>query len=375
MSESAAAQQKKRAAAIVRVSAVGVLANLLLAVFKAVVGALTKSIAVTLDALNNFTDVLSSVITILGAKLSGKKPDKNHPLGHGRIEYISAMIIAALVLYAGVTALAESVKKILKPEPADYQTVFLVILAAGVAVKLALGLYVGHAGRRLHSGALTASGKDAFFDAVLSASVLLSAILYVAFGVQLEAYVGVVIAALILKSGVGMMLDTFGDLLGKRVDRELLASIRETICEDPDVRGAYDLILHDYGEGRFVGSAHVEVLDTMNADEIDHMSRRIAEAVYRRHGVLMTGIGIYAANTRDDAVAALRSDVTRRIMAHEGVLQLHGFHADVQQKHMVMDVILDFELRDRQALYEQILAEIRQAYPDYDVQIVLDLDI
>ena len=375
MSVSAADRQKDRAGAIVHVSVVGILANVLLAGFKAAVGFVTRSIAVTLDAVNNLSDALSSVITILGAKLSDKAPDKKHPLGHGRIEYLSVLIIAALVLYAGITALVESVKKIIRPEPASYTAAALVILAAGIAVKLALSIYYSRAGKRLRSGALRASGKDALFDAVLTASVLLSAVLYMLFGVQTEAYVGVVISVLILKSGVEMLRDTLNDLLGKRVDRAFLAAIRETICEDPDVRGAYDLILHDYGEERYIGSVHVEVLDTMNADEIDHMQRRIAENVYRRHGVLLTGIGIYAANTRDDAVAALRTDVTRRILAHDGVLQIHGFHADVQDKHMVMDVILDFELADRQALFETILAEIRQAYPDYDVHMTLDLDI
>lgn len=368
-------QQKKRENAIVRTSLLGILANVLLSGFKAAVGLLSHSIAVTLDAVNNLTDALSSIITIIGAKLSGKAPDKKHPLGHGRAEYLSAWIIAALVLYAGIMSLVKSVKNILTPPAVDYTAVTIIVLVASIAIKLFLGIYVGRRGKALQSGALSASGRDALNDAILTTSVLLSAILFLVFGVQLEAYVGVVISVLIIKSGLNMLTETLNELLGKRVDRAFLDAIRQTICDDPDVRGAYDLILHSYGVGKYIGSVHVEVPDTMDADAIDHMERRIAENVYRTHGVLLTGIGIYAADTHNDAVATIRTDVTRRVMAHKGVLQIHGFHADVEQKHMCMDIILDYALDDRDAVYETILAEIREAYPSYDVQIILDIDI
>ena len=370
-----ATQTQNREKIIIRTSILGILANVLLAGFKAAVGALTHSIAVTLDAVNNLSDALSSLITILGAKLSGKAPDEQHPLGHGRAEYLSTMIIAALVLYAGVAAAVESVKKMIHPETPAYTTVSLVILAAGIAVKLALGLYVQYTGKKVRSGALLASGKDALFDAILSSSVLLSAVLFVTIGIQLEAYVGVIIAALIIKSGLEMLLEALNEILGKRVDRAYLAGIRQTICADPDVHGAYDLILHSYGEDKYIGSVHVEVADTMTAEQIDRMERRIAENVLAEHGVLLTGIGIYAANTRDDAVAAIRTDVTRRVMAHDGVLQIHGFFADPQEKRIHLDVILDFALEDRQKTFETIREELCAAYPDYNIQMILDLDI
>ena len=360
---------------IVRTSILGILANILLAGFKAAVGTLTNSIAVTLDAVNNLTDALSSIITIAGAKLSGRAPDKNHPLGHGRIDYLSATIVAALVLYAGITALVESVKKIIHPEAPAHTGMSLIILAVAVAVKIVLGLYVQHTGKKVRSGALLASGKDALFDAILSASVLLSAVLFLAFDVNVEAYVGALISVLIIKSGVGMLLEALNEILGKRVDRDFLSAIRKTICEDADVHGAYDLILHNYGEDKYIGSVHVEVDDTMTAEQIDRMERRIADRVFTEHGVLLTGIGIYAACTRDDETAAIRTDVTRRVMAHDGVLQIHGFYADPAQKRMQFDVILDFALEDRHAALEAIRNEICSAYPEYTVNVILDLDI
>ena len=367
--------QQNRDKVIVRTSIVGIIANVFLAAFKAAVGLLSNSIAVVLDAVNNLSDALSSVITIVGTRLAGKKPDKKHPLGYGRIEYLSAMIVAAIVLYAGITSAVESVKKIISPETPDYSTVSLIIIAAAVAVKILLGRYVKATGEKVNSGALVASGSDAMFDAILSASVLASAVVYLLWHVSLEAWVGVVIAVFIIKSGVEMLMDTLDEILGKRVDREYLTEIRRTICEDEAVHGAYDLILHSYGPERYVGSVHVEVPDTMTAEEIDLMERRIAENVFRKHGVAMTGIGIYSMNTQDDEIKALRSGVTRIAMSHEGVLQVHGFYADAEKKTMNLDVILDFALDDRAAVFAEIKNEIQQAYPDWTLCMTMDIDI
>ena len=363
-----------RDAVIIRTSVIGILANVLLSAFKAAVGLLANSIAMTLDAVNNLNDAVSSIVTIAGTKLAGRKPDKKHPLGHGRIEYLGTMIVAALVLYAGITALVESIKKIAEPEDVNHTWATLAVLIAAIAIKLFLGTYFKRTGKAVKSGSLIASGADALYDAILSASVLASTVIYLWTGVILEAYVGVLIAAFILKAGVEMMLETVNELLGKRVDPEFLAGIRRTICEDADVRGAYDLILHSYGPERYIGSVHVEVDDTMTAEGIDVMERRITDSVYQMHGVLLAGIGIYAHNTTDDAVAALRSAVSRIVCAHEGVLQIHGFFADAEQKTLGFDVILDFALEDRQAVFEQIRKDVQSAYPDYTIRMTMDID-
>ena len=222
MDSSIKSQQETREQAVVRVSAIGIATNVALVAFKMFVGAVTGSIAVILDAVNNLTDALSSVVTIVGAKLAAKAPDKKHPLGYGRIEYVSAMIVAAIVLYAGITSLVESVKGIIWPEPALYDTVSLVIIAAAVVVKLVLGRYVKAQGQKHKSGALVASGADALFDAVLSASVLAAAIVFMLTGLSLESYIGVVISVVIVKSGVEMLLETLDEILGHRVDSELV---------------------------------------------------------------------------------------------------------------------------------------------------------
>lgn len=367
--------QQSRDKIIVRTSIVGIVANVFLAAFKAAVGLLSNSIAVVLDAVNNLSDALSSVVTIIGIRLAGRKPDKKHPLGHGRIEYLSTMIVAALVLYAGITCGVESVKKIIRPEEADYSTLSLAIMASAVLVKILLGRYVKAMGRKVDSGALVASGSDAMFDAALSASVLASALIFLWTRLSLEAYVGVVISVFIIKSGVKMLLEAADEILGKRVDREYLSEIRKTICEDEAVSGAYDLILHSYGPEKYIGSVHVEVPDTMTAEEIDLMERRVAENVYRKHGATLAGIGIYSMNTQNDEIKAMRTNVTRLVMAHEGVLQMHGFYADTEQKTMNLDIILDFALDDRKAVFGLIQEELQRAYPDYRLCMTMDIDI
>ena len=366
--------QDSRETTIVRTSIIGILVNVLLAAFKAAIGLITHSIAVTLDAVNNLSDALSSVITIVGTKLAGKLPDKKHPLGYGRIEYLSAMIVSALVLYAGITSLVESIKSIISPEKPDYSVVSLIIVGSAVVAKLLLCTYVKRTGKRVNSASLEASGSDAMFDSIISASVLLCALIYIAFGLSLEAYAGVIISIVIIRSGVEMLRDTLDDILGKRYDPEELQAIKNTIAEDPDVLGVYDLILHAYGPDRNVGSVHVEVRDEMTATEIDKMERRISKNVYEKHKLPLTSISIYAMNTSTEETKAIRAKVNEIVMGFEGVLQTHGFRADPEERTITMDIILDFDVKDRKAVFENIRAALQKAFPDYTLQLTLDID-
>ena len=359
---------------IVRTSAVGITANVLLAAFKAAVGLASHSIAVVLDAVNNLSDALSSIITIVGTKLSGKLPDKKHPLGYGRIEYLSAMIVAGIVLYAGITSLVESVKKIIRPETPEYSTISLVIIAVAVVVKIVLGKYVKAQGVKVNSGALVASGSDALFDAVLSFSVLLSAIVFLVFKVSLEAYVGAVISGFIVKAGLEMMSETVNEILGRRPDKETTSKIKRLLAEEPGVRGAYDLILYNYGPDKNLASVHLELPDTMTVEEVDRLTRRLERRVYGETGVLLVGVGVYSCNTGDNEAARIFKDVRDKVLAHEWAVQVHGFHVDVAEKEMRLDVVMSFDINPKKGV-EILRREIGQAYPDYAVLIIPDVDV
>ena len=364
----------ERERTIIKTSVVGIATNVLLAAFKAVVGLLSRSIAVTLDAVNNLSDALSSVITIIGAKLGARQPDHKHPLGHGRVEYISSLLVAAIVLYAGITSLVESVKKIIHPEAADYSTVSLLIIAVAIAVKLVLGRYVKAQGEKVNSGALIASGSDASFDAILSASVLASAIIFLVWHISLEAYVGVVIAAFIIKAGIGMTTETLDDILGHREDAETSLKIKRLLTEEPEVRGAYDLILYNYGPNKDYGSVHLELPDTMTVDQVDVLTRRVETKVYRETGVILTGVGVYSYNTTDEQAAQIRNAVQEAVLSHDWALQMHGFYVDTEKKTMRFDVVLSFDV-DRKEALETLQREVRALYPDYNAMIVPDVDV
>ena len=359
---------------IIRTSRIGIVTNVFLAAFKAAVGIFTRSIAITLDAVNNLSDALSSVITIIGAKLAGKTPDKKHPLGHGRIEYISALLVAGIILYAGITAAVESVKSIIHPETPEYSTASLVILAVAIIVKIFLGRYVKAQGEKVNSGSLIASGSDALFDAILSSSVLLSAIIFITTGISLEAWVGVLIAVFIIRSGIEMLQETLSEILGQRADRELTDRVKKIINEEPEVRGAYDLILYNYGPEKNYGSVHVELADTMTVKDVDRLTRRVESNVYRETGVIMTGIGVYSYNTGDSEAARMQNDIQQRVMSHEWAVQVHGFYVDTERKDLRFDVVMNFDINPAEGL-KLLYEEIGQAYPEYNIQIAPDVDI
>ena len=372
--ENKAVPEQNRDKVIIRTSIIGILTNVLLAAFKAAIGIISNSIAVTLDAVNNLSDALSSIITIIGTKLAGKLPDRKHPLGYGRIEYLSAMIVSGIVLYAGITSAVESVKKIIHPEKPDYSIVSLVIIAVAVLVKIILGRYVKAKGEQVNSGSLVASGSDAMFDAILSASVLVSAIIYKLSGLSLEAYVGVVIAGFIIKAGIEMMIETLNELLGSRADQEKTERIKQLLTEDPEVRGAYDLIIYNYGPDKDLASVHLELPDTMTAREIDKLTRRLESKVYKETGVILAAVGLYSYNTGNDKAAEIQKDVHDRVMAHDWAVQVHGFYVDVEAKEMTFDVVLSFDIKPREGL-QIIYKEISEAYPDYRIHIAPDVDV
>ena len=363
-----------RDALIVRTSIIGIIANVFLAAFKAVVGLTSNSIAIVMDAVNNLSDAASSVITIVGTKLAGKEPDKKHPFGYGRIEYLSAMVISLLVLYAGITAFTESAKKIIHPGEPDYSAVTLIIVAVAVAVKIALGRYVKGVGQKVNSDSLVNSGEDATLDSVISASTLVAAGIYLVFHVSLEAWLGAVIAIVIIKSGIEMLRDTLSQILGERADGELGRKIKSTVTSYPEISGAYDLVLHNYGPDAYNGSIHIEVPDTLNADDLDKLIRRVTMDVYERYDVILTAIGVYSVNTRDPEAVAAREQVSGIVLSHEHVLQMHGFYYDKPEKTIRFDCVVSFDAPDRTEVYLSVCEDVQRAFPDFTLQITMDTD-
>ena len=359
---------------VIKVSIISIVSNILLAGFKAFVGLLSNSIAIISDAVNNLSDALSSIITIIGTKLAGKAPDKEHPYGHGRIEYITSLLVSAIVLYAGLTALVESIKKIINPEIPDYSAVTLIILIAAILVKFILGTYVKNKGKEVNSKSLVASGSDAFNDAIISISVLVSTIIYMIFDISLEAYVGVGLSIYILKTGYVLIRESVDNMMGLRVESNLARSIKRDIQKEPEVQGVFDLILNDYGPDKYSGSVHIEIADTLKVSDIDRISRRISKNIAMKYGVVLHTIGVYSVNTQDKDVIDSQKEVTEIVFSHKGILEMHGFFIDKEEKTLSFDIIIDFKMPNREEIYKDIYDQVQEKFPDYKVSITLDID-
>ena len=359
---------------IVRTSVIGIIANVFLAAFKAVIGLLSNSIAIIMDAVNNISDAGSSLITIIGTKLAGREPDKKHPFGYGRVEYLSAMVISVIVLYAGVTSLVESIKKIITPDVPDYSTVSLIIVGAAVVVKIVLGRYVKSVGKKVNSTSLINSGEDATLDSVISASTLVAAAIFLIFDISLEAWLGAIISLVIIKSGFEMIKETISQILGERNDPELAKSIKGTVTGFKDVQGAYDLVLNNYGPDTWNGSIHIEVPDTYSADRLDQLLRSIQVKVYEEHQVILTAIGVYSVNTKDAEIRDAYKKVKDAVLSHKYIRQMHGFYMDKEKKTMRFDIVVSFDAEDRRAVYEKVLEDVGKEYPGYELQVAMDTD-
>ena len=360
---------------IIRTGIIGIIANILLASFKALVGVAVHSTAMILDAVNNFSDVLSSVVTIIGTKIASKKPDYKHPLGHGRVEYLAQMIIAALILYAGITALWESIQKIINPVEADHSAISLTIISVAIVVKIGLGIFVKGQGKKVKSDLLISSGTDALFDAILSTAVLISAVILLLFKFNIEAYVSVIISLFILKAGFEIIKEAVDDMVGHRVESEYTKKVKESVLTFNEVHGAYDLVLHNYGPDKYLGSLHIEVDDTMTADKIDTLTRNITSKVYADTGIMLTAIGLYSRNSSNERLMKLRNDITELVVDHKHIKQLHGFYVDEENKRITFDVVVDFEVQDREGLIAHIKNDVKNVLPEYEIFVAVDSDI
>ena len=368
--------ERDRIRSIMRVSAIGIAANVALAVLKATIGTLSHSIAITLDAVNNLSDSMSSAITMAGTRLAGKPADHHHPFGHGRIEYLTTMIVGALVLAAGITALAQSIRDIRSPEMPDYQPLGLAIIALAVVVKLALSVYFRRRGMELASDSLVASGKDAFSDVLISLSTLAAAAVYLTSGIAVEPWVAAIISLAIIKNGVDILREATDKVLGERVDAEVCAAIREAARSVEGVRGVYDLTLTDYGPERLTGSAHIEVDESLTAREIDRITREVQRKVLRECHTDLHTIGIYSTNVSPDSDAhAIREALDEACADDPYALEAHGLYLDTATRTATFDLVVSFDAPSSEEVRDGIVSRLEERFRGYRFRCLIDSDI
>ena len=346
---------------IVRTSIIAILTNLCLVAFKAVVGLMANSIAIVLDALNNLSDALSSVITILGTKLAGRPADAKHPFGYGRVEYLTAIIIACMVLAAGAGSASASVKNILHPQAASYSVVTLVIVVVGIATKLVLGTYTKKVGKETDSDALVASGADATFDAIISAGTLVAGLVNFFTGYVIDGWVGAIISIAILKAGLEMLMDTLNSIVGSRADADLTNEIKAKLRTVDGILGAYDLVLHNYGPTKTMAAVNVAVYDWRTAEELHAISKKAQQLILDEYGMNLY-VGFYAVNTKMNGVRQLELDVSKDMANYKYVISIHAFYENPVTTAISFDAVIDFKCKDATYLVAQIEKDLSEKY-------------
>ena len=323
--------------------AVGIALNILLFAGKLFAGRLSGSIAVTADAFNNLSDAGSSAVTLLGFRLAGKKPDTDHPFGHGRIEYISGLLVAGLILLMGVELAKSSFDKILHPEPVAFSALAAAIMAASVCVKLYMWLYNRAVGRKIKSVSMEATATDSLSDTIATSAVLLAMLVGKWTGLAVDGYVGLMVALFILFSAYKAAKETLSPLLGQAPDPELVQEIRDITLANDTVQGVHDLVVHDYGPGRMMISLHAEVPahgDIMAMhDVIDNVEKELMERLHCHAVIHMDPIV-----TDDDRVNALRAQVAELVKQVDPALPIHDFRVVRGTTHdnLIFDAVLPF---------------------------------
>lgn len=351
----------------------GIAANALFAAVKLVVGFAANSVSIVSDAVNNLTDAVSSVITLLGLRLAQRPPDRKHPLGYGRIEYLSGMVISALVLVTGVEFLKTSVERIITPEATSFATAQFIVLGVTILGKWVLSRFVIAVGRKTDSGSLVASGTDAKMDVLASILTVVAAIVSKYTGWHIDGYVGVALSLFILYTGIGLIRDTVNSIIGERPEKALADKIKAEVLKYEPVVGAYDLILHNYGPTTRLGSLNLEIPDYVTVEKAYEAMDKAQQDIYLNLGIYLT-FGLYSVNTYDQDVVKAREDAKRILSEIPGAISLHNFNYDKPHSFFRFDVIVDFSVRDFSAFRKRLTEALRQKYPGAAAEINVDLD-
>lgn len=356
---------------IVKASLMGIAGNGLLVVFKLIVGFGSHSIAIVLDGINNATDALSSIVTIIGMKLAGKKADRHHPFGYGRVEYLTSALIAVIILVAGLISLRESIEKIIHPGTPTYSVITISVIAVAIVAKIFIGIMFKRYGKKTECEALTASGIDSNYDAVLSAGTLVVAFAQNIWGVNIDGLVGLVISIVVCKAGIDVLMDALSPIIGIPEDRSLVADIRRTVSAHPEVLAAYDIVFDSFGPNKIIGSARIEVSDDMTACKIHELTRTIEKELDEQFGIQAT-IAIGVANT-EGSFSKMRSYLEKNVNADNRVTDLHAFYVDVANRTCYFDLIADFNT-DTEAIRRDFDGIMRSKFPRYTCDIQIDTD-
>ena len=366
-------EPESRDAVVAVTSILGIIINVLIAAVKVAIGVFASSIAILSSGVNNATDALTSVLTLVGTRLSAKRPDARHPFGYGRIEYLTSLVIASLILVSGFEMLISSVELIFEPAEIRISYLMLAIIAVTAVIKYFLGHYMIRTGRKVDSGALVAVGVEGRNDAYVSLVTLLSAGVFLVLGWDIDAYAGVFTSVIILKAGFDVLRETVSELLGKPGQEELAKQLYRELRSEPLVVNAADMMLHNYGPERYSGSVNLEVSHEKTVGEVYQQLHQLQLRIMHEYKVTMV-FGIYAVDNDHERIRQLRQDVSAFVLAHEHVKSFHALYIEPGTERIYCDVVVDYDLKDWEGLEVEFKAYLAQRYPHSEVELTVETE-
>lgn len=367
------ADPESREGVVTTVSGLGVIANIFIAAVKVIVGLLTSSVAIISEGINNASDALSAVLTLLGSKLSNRHPDEKHPFGFGRIEYIVSLVIAVVILISGVESLKSSVDAIFHPTDLKINVTTLIIIAATALLKFALGTYTVKMGKQVNSGALIGVGADSRNDAYISLVTIVSALVFLLFGVSIDAYAGIIMSLVILKVGGEILLDTLSELIGRPGKEELASALYKKIRSTPGVINAVDMMLHNYGPDRYSGSVNIEIDHEKTVGEVYEVIHALQLEIMREFNVVMV-FGMYAVDNDHEDAKEARAYVAKFVRGRDHVKSYHAIYMEPGTNRFYVDLIVDYKLRDWDGLREEFTGYMKEKYPEKEIVLTLETE-
>ena len=360
-----------REGTVVTVSGLNILVNLIFAAIKVVIGLAVSSIAIVSEGVNNATDSATSLITIVGTKLSAKHPTEKHPFGFGRIEYLTSLLISVLILFTGAELMESSVKRIFAPQEMSISYVTMAIIAVSALVKLALGLYTIKEGRRVDSSSLVALGTECRSDSVVSVITLVTALVFLVFHVSLDAYAGIIMSLIVLKAGFEVLKETLSDILGQAGEKELAQELYRIIRAEPLVLNAADMMLHNYGPDAYSGSVNVEIDHSKTVGEVYAALHELQLRIMHEKHITMV-FGIYAVDGDHAQIRQLREQVAAFVRQQEHVTSYHALYIHPNGKDLYVDLVVDYDLADWEALRKEFTSYMAELYPDKHLELVIE---
>lgn len=359
----------------VMASIVGILCNVFLFAAKGIIGLLLHSISVMADAFNNLSDAGSSVISLVGVKMAGKPADEDHPFGHGRIEYIAALIVAFLILQVGFSFFKSAIGKIREPEMLKFQIISVLILILSIGVKLWLSLFNGRLGKRINSKVMMATSKDAMGDVITTSAAILSILFWRVTGINIDGFVGLGVSLVVMWAGVQIAKETLEPLIGEAVSPEVYTQITKFVERYDGIAGTHDLIVHNYGPGRSMASIHAEVPTDVSIEVSHEVIDKIERDALKYIGIFLV-IHMDPIATKDEQVLCARGEAQRILEGIDTQVSLHDFRMveGREQINLIFDIVVPHEYQtDKQgAIKKELRTQLQRIDPRYQCVITVD---